>query len=104
MFKIFKNFGNFCFEKTKNKYKMTNTCAVCGVPAHQKCGGCKNVSYCGKEHQKIHWKKGHKAECKCYEVFNIQNSDVYVLNINKIYSTGGYKQCARQTFGGHKRN
>ncbi|XP_050334966.1 SET domain-containing protein SmydA-8 [Bactrocera neohumeralis] len=49
---------------------MTNpgNCAVCGVAASQKCGGCRNVVYCGKEHQIIHWKKGHKAECKCYEI------------------------------------
>uniref|UniRef100_W8B5D3 Protein msta, isoform A n=1 Tax=Ceratitis capitata TaxID=7213 RepID=W8B5D3_CERCA len=49
---------------------MTNQgkCAVCGVAASQKCGGCRNVVYCGKEHQIIHWKKGHKGECKCYEV------------------------------------
>ncbi|XP_023303762.2 SET domain-containing protein SmydA-8 [Lucilia cuprina] len=49
---------------------MTNSskCAVCGVPASLKCMACKQVYYCGKEHQKIHWKKGHKAECKCYEI------------------------------------
>ncbi|XP_005177231.2 SET domain-containing protein SmydA-8 [Musca domestica] len=45
-----------------------NRCAVCEVPASLKCMACKQVFYCGKEHQKIHWKKGHKAECKCYEV------------------------------------
>ncbi|XP_053954619.1 SET domain-containing protein SmydA-8 [Anastrepha ludens] len=43
-------------------------CAFCGVAATQKCGGCRNVVYCGKEHQVMHWKKGHKAQCKCYEV------------------------------------
>ncbi|XP_075159694.1 SET and MYND domain containing, arthropod-specific, member 2 [Haematobia irritans] len=49
---------------------MTNSskCAVCGVPASLKCMACKQVFYCGKDHQKIHWKKGHKAECKCYEI------------------------------------
>ncbi|XP_013119232.1 SET domain-containing protein SmydA-8 [Stomoxys calcitrans] len=49
---------------------MTNSskCAVCGVSASLKCMACKQVFYCGKEHQKIHWKKGHKAECKCYEI------------------------------------
>ncbi|XP_067613512.1 SET domain-containing protein SmydA-8 [Eurosta solidaginis] len=49
---------------------MTNPgkCAVCGVTATQKCGGCRNVVYCGKEHQIIHWRKGHKAECTCYEI------------------------------------
>lgn len=27
------------------------------------CGGCKLVYYCGKEHQKLHWKT-HKLDCK----------------------------------------
>ncbi|XP_055907545.1 SET domain-containing protein SmydA-8 [Eupeodes corollae] len=49
---------------------MTNPthCPICRTAATLKCAGCKSVVYCGKEHQKIHWKKGHKAECKCYEV------------------------------------
>ncbi|XP_055373089.1 SET domain-containing protein SmydA-8 [Condylostylus longicornis] len=46
---------------------LTN-CPVCGVKASLKCGGCKNVVYCGKEHQKIHWKKEHKNNCKCFEI------------------------------------
>ncbi|GAB0093570.1 SET domain-containing protein [Sergentomyia squamirostris] len=45
-----------------------SACAVCGIPATLKCAGCKNIVYCGKDHQKIHWRKGHKAMCKCIEL------------------------------------
>ncbi|KAL9692809.1 hypothetical protein quinque_000104, partial [Culex quinquefasciatus] len=41
-------------------------CAVCGVPAGQRCGGCQQVSYCGKDHQRQHWKELHRKECRCY--------------------------------------
>lgn len=49
-----------------------NICAVCGIKAGLKCTGCLAVTYCGKEHQVLDWKKGHKNSCKSYEV-----SDVY---------------------------
>lgn len=39
-------------------------CAVCGVREELKrCGRCKRVCYCCREHQKSHWKI-HKTECK----------------------------------------
>lgn len=44
------------------------SCALCQARASQLCAACRNVVYCSREHQKEHWKKGHKAECKCYEV------------------------------------
>ncbi|XP_038105706.1 SET domain-containing protein SmydA-8 [Culex quinquefasciatus] len=43
-------------------------CAVCGVPAGQRCGGCQQVSYCGKDHQRQHWKELHRKECRCYRL------------------------------------
>lgn len=43
-------------------------CEICGIAADLKCGGCKNVFYCGKDHQKKHWKNGHKSQCRCFEV------------------------------------
>ncbi|XP_068150110.1 SET domain-containing protein SmydA-8 [Drosophila tropicalis] len=46
---------------------LTN-CAFCQARASQICAACKSVVYCSREHQKEHWKKGHKRECKCYEV------------------------------------
>lgn len=42
-------------------------CAECQQPAELKCSACKAIWYCGKEHQKQHWKI-HKATCKAYEV------------------------------------
>lgn len=43
-------------------------CGFCGIAATMKCGGCKTVFYCGKEHQKLDWKKTHKSRCKSYSV------------------------------------
>ncbi|XP_075166937.1 SET and MYND domain containing, arthropod-specific, member 5 [Haematobia irritans] len=38
-------------------------CAVCQVPATLTCSACKSVKYCGKDHQREHWKE-HKVECE----------------------------------------
>ncbi|KAK9885451.1 hypothetical protein WA026_010947 [Henosepilachna vigintioctopunctata] len=38
-------------------------CAECQEPADLNCSGCRMVSYCGKEHQKKHWKQ-HKSLCR----------------------------------------
>ncbi|KAF9524876.1 hypothetical protein CPB83DRAFT_897543 [Crepidotus variabilis] len=43
-------------------------CASCGKPAtknsdFKKCSGCRQVMYCSPEHQKAHWKAGHKRHC-----------------------------------------
>jgi pre-rRNA-processing protein TSR4 len=39
-------------------------CQICGLKGPLRCGACKNVSYCGSEHQKLDWKKdGHKGVC-----------------------------------------
>ena len=37
-------------------------CVICNGPASSKCSKCKAVSYCGRDHQKQHWKT-HKKEC-----------------------------------------
>lgn len=47
-------------------------CAVClkaDAPLNraarlQLCAGCGAVAYCGKEHQREHWRTTHKAQCK----------------------------------------
>ncbi|KAL1396842.1 hypothetical protein pipiens_010219 [Culex pipiens pipiens] len=50
-----------------------DVCAVCGIPAAgQRCSGCQQVSYCGKDHQRQHWKQLHRKECRCYKA--TQNS------------------------------
>ena len=38
-------------------------CRICGAGGPLSCSGCKKVRYCGKEHQTVDWKMGHKAEC-----------------------------------------
>jgi len=40
-------------------------CAVCQGLAKLRCSACKNVLYCGKEHQKEDWKI-HKAKCEFF--------------------------------------
>ena len=47
---------------------MTNYCKVCKAGAKQKCSGCSSVFYCSRNCQVADWKKGHKNECKPYEV------------------------------------
>nr|XP_023028068.1 protein msta-like [Leptinotarsa decemlineata] len=42
-------------------------CAVCQKPAGHKCGGCHNVYYCSKEHQKSGW-KSHKKQCRPFKI------------------------------------
>lgn len=43
-------------------------CAICGTKQSDKelkaCARCKAFSYCSKECQVVHWKNGHKKDCK----------------------------------------
>ena len=39
-------------------------CAVCGARGDMRCGGCRSVSYCGPQHQRLDWRAGHKQQCK----------------------------------------
>lgn len=45
-----------------------NACAVCGAPAAHRCANCKTAQYCGRTHQRAHWKDGHKDACRPYAV------------------------------------
>ncbi|XP_010444524.1 PREDICTED: ubiquitin carboxyl-terminal hydrolase 17-like isoform X2 [Camelina sativa] len=39
-------------------------CAVCLYPTSTRCAKCKSVRYCSSKCQILHWRRGHKEECK----------------------------------------
>ncbi|XP_068728495.1 programmed cell death protein 2-like [Montipora capricornis] len=41
----------------------TDLCDVCGCRGDKMCAKCHMAQYCGKEHQAIDWKSGHKGIC-----------------------------------------
>lgn len=46
----------------------TSTCPICNKAADKLCSACRTVSYCSAEHQKQHWKKEHKHNCRVWAV------------------------------------
>ncbi|EXC16662.1 Ubiquitin carboxyl-terminal hydrolase 16 [Morus notabilis] len=41
-----------------------NQCAVCYFPTTTRCARCKAVRYCSGKCQIMHWRQGHKEECR----------------------------------------
>ncbi|KAL0863157.1 hypothetical protein Bca101_042275 [Brassica carinata] len=39
-------------------------CAVCHYPTTTRCAQCKSVRYCSSKCQILHWRRGHKEECR----------------------------------------
>lgn len=62
---------------------MSNACAVCNSSANQRCAVCKVVHYCGKDHQRQHWKV-HKSECLCYQVVTSNKLGRYMIAARNI--------------------
>lgn len=56
----------------------TGKCAICDVEAPLKCTACKEVFYCGAEHQKKHWKV-HKNVCRSYEISESKQLGRYLI-------------------------
>lgn len=62
----------------------SSACVVCGVSQlTKKCTGCGKVAYCGKKHQKAHWKE-HKADCCCWKVDFHDDKGRFVRATRKI--------------------
>ena len=60
------------------------SCAVCSSPATQICGGCGDVYYCSREHQRKHWAV-HKTQCKPYKIVQDEKFGRYI-KILKCFS------------------
>ncbi|KAK4359137.1 hypothetical protein RND71_021366 [Anisodus tanguticus] len=59
-------------------------CAVCSSPTSTRCSQCKAVRYCSGKCQILHWRKGHKDECR--PVSNLDHhSDVEAKSHLKAY-------------------
>lgn len=39
-------------------------CALCYFPATARCAKCKSVRYCSTDCQTVHWRQGHKFDCR----------------------------------------
>lgn len=59
---------------------MDMICGYCKEEGNLLCTGCKNVFYCGKEHQRLDWKKGHRSKCKAYEVLQLHIKSASVFS------------------------
>lgn len=56
---------------------MNQFCGVCKKSAVQSCSACNSIYYCGKEHQKAHWKI-HKTTCVPFKTVSDDNGNVLV--------------------------
>ncbi|XP_042877682.1 SET domain-containing protein SmydA-8-like isoform X2 [Penaeus japonicus] len=66
-----------------NSMVASRTCGMCGTEASLACGGCSDVFYCGKEHQKQHW-SSHKKECHPYKTVASQEAGKYLTASRRL--------------------
>lgn len=73
-------------EEDRSAFKL-NACVICGVNENlQRCGQCKAVYYCSKEHQRQDWKK-HKIFCKKIQnIDGVENKYAHIID-GKISGT-----------------
>ena len=51
-------------ERGQDRSAYPPLCALCGAPASAgACSRCHGPAYCCKEHQRRHWREGHREEC-----------------------------------------
>ncbi|XP_059637309.1 ubiquitin carboxyl-terminal hydrolase 16 [Cornus florida] len=79
-------------------------CAVCFCPTSTRCARCKAVRYCSGKCQIIHWRQGHKEECRPFATTdqindvgcsteNTINQEEFEIHGNSFEPEG--KQCAK---------
>ncbi|WOK91336.1 programmed cell death protein 2 [Canna indica] len=63
-------------------------CSWCGTWKGEKvCSSCKRARYCTEKHQAMHWKSGHKNQCRqiiYYSESSSSDSSVKLPNIDKV--------------------
>jgi len=64
---------------------MSHICITCLKPSTKKCGGCKQVSYCGQLCARRHWQNGHNIECRNPLINGLAKSDK-ILSRRKKYN------------------
>lgn len=76
LFPLFFTFSSlFWNSKDHIPKEMSNTCAICAKSSTQqtllRCSRCKQIYYCGAEHQKQHWTE-HRKVCSVRETSSIE--------------------------------
>ncbi|GAB4846697.1 ubiquitin-specific protease ubp15 [Ancistrocladus abbreviatus] len=62
-------------------------CSLCHSPATTRCSRCKSVRYCSGKCQIIHWRQGHKEECRPPESFSSSLKAASVEEPGKIWAS-----------------
>ncbi|KAL4236289.1 Programmed cell death protein 2 [Mactra antiquata] len=78
-----------------NAASFNKICIVCGCLGPKTCSKCQSVSYCGKDHQTIDWKLGHKKSCTS-KVKQEQEERLYPSlfpEMELVTETENYKPC-----------
>ena len=71
----------------------TTLCAACGKKgAHSRCMRCLQTAYCDKKCQRVHWRAGHKRECK-------KTTDTAASTTATVTSAGTTDTAANQSPG-----
>ncbi|CAJ2641100.1 unnamed protein product [Trifolium pratense] len=63
-------------------------CALCYFPATARCAQCKSVRYCSAHCQTVHWRQGHKFECR--PPSKTHQSDDIISDIDKTEAEQDY--------------
>ncbi|KAL1821822.1 hypothetical protein ACET3Z_016691 [Daucus carota] len=64
-------------ESVSEKLVDRSECALCFSVATKFCSRCKTVRYCSGKCQIIHWRQGHKQECRPYSIVKKGNEEKF---------------------------
>ncbi|XP_062100253.1 ubiquitin carboxyl-terminal hydrolase 17 [Humulus lupulus] len=75
---------------------MPHQCVVCYCPTTMRCSQCKSVRYCSGKCQIIHWRQGHKDECRPpISIMQFEDKSDLCGEVDSFHGTEtGYATCA----------